>query len=160
MTGPSVGRTLFVELSAELLRKGHAQVFRGVGFSMFPNLLPRLPYEAVPAPLASLEPGDVVLLSEGASRFVAHRLLGVGPEGLITKGDACTGPDPPHATEAYLGRLTALRLGPLRLPLSPMAPLLTALFGRPDPAFCSKLAYRVVRAYRTARRLAVRLGSG
>jgi hypothetical protein len=88
--------------------RGVPFAFRGLGTSMWPAL--RAGDEALFAPLAHApRPGDVLLYRAG-ERLVAHRFLGLRPDGALRlRGDFLVQDDPPVPRAAVLGCLVGVR---------------------------------------------------
>ena len=83
------------------------------GGSMLGTFRPgdRISFE--PVSLANVQPGDVVAVrpasSAGAARELVHRVVGLRPDGLVTRGDNNPGNDPTLVTaDTLLGRVTRL----------------------------------------------------
>lgn len=133
-------RNLFLELKKELLRRGCQQTFKGQGLSMFPNLLPGMTYTVAYVPIGRLRPGEVVVVQPEGEPAMAHRMVRREGPCLVTKGDACDQEDAPHPPKNYLGRVQAMRLGPMEMRPSLTEPILRWIYGRPDPDFCLKAA--------------------
>lgn len=79
------------------------------GFSMSPFLRPgdRLVIES----LAGAEPrlGDILILSLGGSRWMAHRVIARTSTAWLTRGDAAPACDPPVKTEEIRGVVREIR---------------------------------------------------
>lgn len=52
--------------------------------------------------------GEVVFYADAEGRFVAHRVVSVSNETVVTRGDALAADDPRVAREALLGRVVAV----------------------------------------------------
>ncbi|MGH7355399.1 MAG: S24/S26 family peptidase, partial [Candidatus Rokuibacteriota bacterium] len=93
-------------LRETLARTGSAWV-RQAGASMAPLLRPDDALRLVPLDPTRARRGMVVgIASEG--RLVVHRLVRVGPDGLVARGDALPAADAPVAREALVGRVVGL----------------------------------------------------
>lgn len=87
------------------------------GRSMWP-LGPPLELCVLPVDLLQLRPGDLVaLVGHRPGEIWVHRLVAVTPTTLVTRGDTLAVADPPWPLTALVGRVTALRCGPLVLPV-------------------------------------------
>lgn len=109
-------RDLSAELVIERLRAEGPVSVRVWGRSMLPTVRPgaRLAFE--PCRVEDVRVGDVALLA-GPRGVVAHRVVAVGPEHLLTWGDGLPQPDAPWPASALLGRAPGLVLGRGQLPL-------------------------------------------
>lgn len=109
--------------------RGVPFAFRGLGLSMWPSLRPG--DEALFAPLDAPPAPRAVLLYRAGDQLVAHRFLGVLPDGrLRLRGDAMAADDPPVEPAAVLGHLIGLRRGGRTLPPPRIAPLLRGVTRR------------------------------
>lgn len=89
-----------------LARDGTARV-REAGASMAPLLRPDDALLLVPLDLARARRGMIIgVASEG--RLVVHRLVSIGPDRLVARGDALPGPDAPVARDVLVGRVVGL----------------------------------------------------
>ena len=88
---------MFEQILRALLDEGKAARFRASGTSMAPAI--RNGEEVVVERGGPLRKGDVVLFREPASqRMLAHRIVAIGPDGVLLRGDAaetCEGPVDP-----------------------------------------------------------------
>ncbi len=76
---------------------------------------------------ADLQIGDVIaVLGDQPGTVVVHRLQAIDGELLILRGDTNSGADRPVQRSAVLGRVKALRLGPL-VCREPQHPMLSAM---------------------------------
>lgn len=87
------------------------------GRSMWP-LGPPWQAGVVPVPLRDLQPGQIVaFLGDRPGLVLLHRVVAIATDGLQTRGDTRETADPWLPASALLGRLEALRLGPLVVPV-------------------------------------------
>jgi len=63
-----------------------------------------------------LSVGDIVVYRRGSS-LVIHRVVSLGPSGLVTKGDNNWAPDPPVPYEAVVGKVLSVGGATFRVPL-------------------------------------------
>ena len=63
-----------------------------------------------------LSVGDIVVYRRGGS-LVIHRVVSIGPSGLVTKGDNNWAPDPPVPYEAVAGKVLSVGGATFRVPL-------------------------------------------
>lgn len=109
-----------LSLAAEVLRTSGGLRFAALGSSMVPTLFPGDILIVRRETAASARSGDVVL-SFGAGRFCAHRLVAKqeqdGRPFLVTRGDALPENDPPLAESELLGRVTTVIRGRKRIEL-------------------------------------------
>jgi hypothetical protein len=98
-------------LVAEVLRGFGTVRLRAFGASMWPAIRAGDVLTVNRCGLADLTAGDVILVQR-ASRFFAHRLVGIESQGthlrLIVRGDAHRHPDPPIPIRELLGRVVSL----------------------------------------------------
>jgi hypothetical protein len=99
-----------------LIEPGGNGLYAYRGGSMLGTFRPgdRIPVE--PASLDEIRPGDVVAWrgvgSDGAAERIVHRVVGLRPGGLVTRGDHRLGNDPGLVTaETLLGRVTRVERG-------------------------------------------------
>jgi signal peptidase I len=52
-------------------------------------------------------PGDIIVFAGARDQLFAHRVLGFGPRGLVTRGDHCGDHDSPVALERVIGVVQA-----------------------------------------------------
>ncbi len=94
---------------SEWLRDGHPLEVPVQGFSMSPFLRPgdRLVIET----LAGAGPrcGDIVIVSLGGTRWMAHRVVSRTSEAWLTRGDAALQADRPVATQEIYGVVRHIR---------------------------------------------------
>src|SRR5438045_1081267 len=96
-------------LVVDLLRCGYKVRFRVMGTSMLPTIPPGSLVIVEPIPASSLEKGDIVL-TNGAGRFIAHRIERVhadrrGVLKFVLRGDNLPECDLPVTAAAILGRV-------------------------------------------------------
>lgn len=98
-------------LAKDLLHAFGELRFVAQGSSMLPSIFPGDTLLVLRQPIASVQPGHVVLFSRG-SRFCAHRVIRAlrvdAQPSVITCGDALTQEDSPIAEHELLGRVTAV----------------------------------------------------
>ena len=93
------------------------------GASMWPLAAPLQAGVAAVA-AAALRPGDVVaFLAPSGRNLLLHRVVAVTECGVLTRGDTNQLADPVVPFGAVLGRLEALRCGPLELRVPTSGPL-------------------------------------
>ncbi|HEX6642881.1 MAG TPA: S24/S26 family peptidase, partial [Thermoanaerobaculia bacterium] len=81
---------------ADLLARGAAVRFQAHGNSMEPTIHSGEHLIVEPVQFSALERGDIVL-SLTTRGLTAHRLIGIEPSTLITRGDNAPAPDAPIA---------------------------------------------------------------
>jgi len=91
-------------------RTGHW--YRLGGVSMLPLTAP---VDALVARDGTLVAGDIAAFIDRRGRTIFHRVIEVRPDSYITRGDTNPWLDPVVPFDAMLGRVTALRVGPLVL---------------------------------------------
>jgi phage repressor protein C with HTH and peptisase S24 domain len=96
-----------------MLADGYAIDFPAQGTSMRPLFAPGTTLRVYPATANDVRPGDIVLVAAG-ERLMAHRLIRVEGERIVTRGDAMPGEDEPLPREAIIGRV-AVPAGPRAL---------------------------------------------
>lgn len=101
---------MFDELLEELLREGHAARFVADGDSMHPTIRAGDSLEIVRVPPETLRRGDVIL-TRAPRGLTAHRIVGIGPHAVTTRGDNALETDSPVPLEAILGRVAAIHRG-------------------------------------------------
>ncbi|MGD8473222.1 MAG: GNAT family N-acetyltransferase [Anaerolineae bacterium] len=103
----------FLDLSAEILRRGGSFQFRAHGSSMVPFIRDGDLLTVAPAEPARLEIGDVVLFRTHRDRLLAHRLVHKSERGgewtLEMQGDARLSADRPVPGERVLGRVVRVQ---------------------------------------------------
>lgn len=157
--GGSIPCTLaaFEELSAEILRAGHALRFRAHGGSMWPLVRDGDVLLVLPADPAAVHTGDVVLCGNRPGRVVAHRVICVegGPNGPLftVQGDALAQPDGKIPPAQLYGRVVAIERGAARIAMDRPA---MKLLGRAAVLRSARSLGRGPR-FRAARALARRL---
>lgn len=102
---------------AEVLRAGGRVRFRAYGGSMGEAIRRGDIVEVEPVTVAELRRADIVVY-ERQTRLIVHRLLAIleHPDRgvrLIVRGDSHRACDPPVPAHALLGRVAAVRSGPL-----------------------------------------------
>lgn len=119
-------------LAVSLLRSGQPIRFRAGGWSMKPLLPPGCILQIVPL-VGELHVGDIVLYRGKDGKLVSHRVHSLTPDGIRTKGDACTHPDGVIDPSQILGRVVRVEhLFPLGLE-GPFARWLGRFVGRVFP---------------------------
>jgi len=105
---PTTAATAEIDLLRDVLaRDGTARVCEA-GASMAPLLRPDDALLLAPLDPARVRRGMIVgVASEG--RLVVHRLVAIGPDRLVARGDALPGPDAPVPRDALVGRVVGLR---------------------------------------------------
>ncbi len=87
------------------------------GRSMWP-LAPPCRAILAPPPPTGLQRGDLVaFVGTGPDTIYVHRIVGHSEAGWLTRGDTLVAADPAVPESAVIGRIVAIELGPLRLPL-------------------------------------------
>jgi len=99
-------------LAVDLLRCGYKVRFRVMGTSMLPTIPPGSLVIVEPMPSHLLERGDIVL-TNGAGRFIAHRIEDVhadrhGVLKFVLRGDNLPDCDLPVTAPAILGRVRCM----------------------------------------------------
>ena len=107
MTGslPPVYRRAIVEMLREVLAQGKAVTFTVRGDSMVPSFNDGEQVRIVPAGPDGLQPGDVVAYVDAGHQIITHRVVRVGGDTLITRGDNRDHDDPPVPFERVLGKV-------------------------------------------------------
>lgn len=103
------------ELVSGLLRDGIDVRLRLSGWSMKP-LVPSgsiVQFSSAPNP----DVGDIVLIRHLNDTLVAHRVIGLGSDFVLTKGDSCATADGPVARDQVVGCAVRLEGRPISLPL-------------------------------------------
>jgi len=100
--------------AVKALRAGLAVDARMRGGSMWPLLRTGDWIRIEPTMTASLSRGDIAVVHDERG-VVAHRVVSVEP--LILRGDRLAANDPPYDPSALVGRVRALRRGPLAIDL-------------------------------------------
>ena len=105
----------FLNLSAEILRRGASFQFRAHGSSMAPFIRDGDLLTVAPRDPSEMDIGDVALYRTHRDRVVAHRVVAKsvqhGHWTLVTQGDARLHPDSPVPGERLLGRIACIRRG-------------------------------------------------
>ncbi|HUS63502.1 MAG TPA: S24/S26 family peptidase [Kofleriaceae bacterium] len=99
---------------AARLRAGLGAELELRGFSMTPGLRDGDHLQVAPLGERLPSPGEILVARLG-TRLVTHRLVAVAGGRATLRGDACRRDDPPIETSSLLGRVVAVRRGPLRL---------------------------------------------
>ncbi len=99
---------MFRDLTAELLRSGHAVRFQADGRSMLPGISPGAVLEVEPVESDTCRAGQILLFQSDGGRVLAHRLVRIettndGDRRYITRGDNCFEEDPVWGDDALLG---------------------------------------------------------
>ena len=94
---------LAAEVISDLLSRGHGVRFRAAGDSMHPII--RSDDELLVVPMMRIRRGDVVLTLVDR-RLLAHRVVGISDDTLVTRGDNARENDVPVTRERVLGRVT------------------------------------------------------
>ena len=114
MVEASDSHELKCDLAADVIRRFGVLRLRVNGFSMLPTIWPGDVVSVSGAEWGAYRPGDVVLYSRKGRLFV-HRLVEVGGETAVTRGDAMLDPDPPVCAGDVLGRVESIERGGSRL---------------------------------------------
>ena len=106
------GSDVFVEVTAELLRRGCAVRFRADGQSMHPAIRNGDAITVAPTPPAEVRAGDILLCRQ-RRRVVAHRVVSItrgdhGESALVLCGDARASDATPVASTQVLGKVIAV----------------------------------------------------
>lgn len=138
---------IFLSLKKELLLKGQDIKINGMGWSMFPHLLPGSSIKIAPITEENqLIPGNIVVFKKG-ERWIAHRIIAIERHQLITKGDAVTFSDLPISLDQVIGKVIGARLGGFPWPFQLTSAISRLLFGRTDPPFNGKLVPFVIKLH-------------
>ena len=86
------------------------------GYSMIPLLRPGDVVMAQPVEWHRLCRGDLVVVRR-PDDVITHRLVAVGEQDYLTKGDNCCSADAPVSPAAILGRVVAIERGNVRVDL-------------------------------------------
>lgn len=97
-------RAVAVDLAAHTLRERGRIALRVTGTSMLPAVLPRDVVFVRNCGFDAVQRGELVLFRREHRLFV-HRVIGHGPRGLVTQGDANPRPDAPVQPSEFLGRV-------------------------------------------------------
>ena len=129
MQQPEHSSTLFLDLSAVLLRCGHSVRFHAEGQSMQPTIRAGEAITVAPVMPAQIKRGDIVLY-RSARRVTAHRVVRIkrnkrstqssvlSPQSsFILRGDASNTYDEPVGAEQVLGRVVAVERAGRRIAL-------------------------------------------
>lgn len=102
-----------------LLEAGGEKIVAGTGRSMLPLVRPgdRVRFDTS-APWGR---GDVVLCRAPDGTAIVHRVLDLGPDRVLLRGDANPRPDPPFPRELVVGKVTAVLRGGREIDLTTAA---------------------------------------
>lgn len=95
--------SLFEATLRDLLASGHRARFRAMGDSMYPAIRSGDSVEIAPCEVSDVRRGDIVLASIERG-LTLHRVVRIGPEGIVMRGDNALRTDPPFGSSALLGR--------------------------------------------------------
>lgn len=95
------------ELMAEVVRDVGSANVRVTGFSMLPSIHPGDVLTVRRHAIDELTPGQVVLFSRNG-KLIAHRIIQISGEHLITRGDSVPSCDPPVRIGDVVGRVEAI----------------------------------------------------
>jgi SOS-response transcriptional repressor LexA len=114
------GTSRFVDVSSDLLARGHRVRFRASGGSMRPAICDGDLITVEPAAAAELTPGSVAIYRH-LDRLFAHRVVRVEGERsaaprFVLRGDATRACDAPVSAAQILGEVVSVRRGPERRP--------------------------------------------
>lgn len=115
---PSDKGLRYYEVMDELLRSGNTVQVAVRGMSMFPLLMKGDVVLVKQVDISQLQKGEVVVF-EGRDAWVAHRLIKVADQGLLTRGDANRGMDEQVPFSHYKG--VVIKIGRARWPLARLA---------------------------------------
>ena len=102
------------ELLRDMLSSGLSVEIEARGISMFPTLVPRQRLLVVPyGPGRKMRRGDIIAFVSGSRQLVAHRLVGVSGERLVTRGDSISAPDESILPGQVLGLVSKASVGRL-----------------------------------------------
>lgn len=104
---PAEDRPCKCGLAAEVLRRFGQLRLRVTGASMLPAIWPGDVVTIHSARFSDVSRGDLVLFFRG-QRFFVHRVLDVGDDSLVTRGDSVLGSDPPVHSDELLGRVASI----------------------------------------------------
>lgn len=107
------------ELVAEVAREFGEVRFRAIGFSMMPVILPGDVLTVRRCGVADLRPEDVILYRRNEA-LVAHRIVRMDEDRLITRGDSVRHEDSPIGEPEIVGQVVSVdrRGRAISLPLS------------------------------------------
>ncbi len=114
MVDVSDAHELKCDLAADVIRRFGVLRLRVNGFSMLPSIWPGDVVSVSGADQGPYRPGDVVLYARNGRLFV-HRLVEVGGETAVTRGDALLDLDPPVCAGDVLGRVESIERGGSRV---------------------------------------------
>lgn len=112
-----VSRDELGDLAEALLGEGQGLRFCARGASMRPFIRDGDVLDVRPVGARRLRRGDVVLFRDGEGRLLAHRVVRVGPAGLVVQGDALVWPDGPVGYDQLLGRVSAIERDGKQIPV-------------------------------------------
>lgn len=101
------------EVIVGLLHAGQTIELRASGVSMLPLLWPRMCLRTEPC--AEFKRGDIVVYIDNVGKLVAHRIVQVGADGIVLRGDSCLATDPIVAPCQIAGVVTHMRIAKLTL---------------------------------------------
>ena len=99
-------REIGPELLRGMLASGLSVEIQARGVSMFPTLIPRQRLLVVPvSEERPLKRGDIIAFVLGGNVLVAHRLVRIGRDAFVTRGDSVSESDSPICQGQVLGRV-------------------------------------------------------
>ncbi len=104
-------------LAVEALRRTGRLRLQVHGESMLPTLWPGDVAEIEVRQLRHVLPGEIVF-AFWQGRFYLHRLVALGPNGFLTRGDSMPGSDPLFPSEAFLGTLVGVTRASKTVPVT------------------------------------------
>ena len=126
MSAPATCRSdVFVEVTAELLRRGCTVRFRAGGRSMHPAIRDGESITVVPTELSEIKHGDIIAYRKRRS-VLAHRVVRIkrsergdgDVSALVMRGDTACSCDAPVAPGQVLGKVVAVERNGRRLSVS------------------------------------------
>ena len=117
MVEATATHALKCDLAADVIRRFGTLRLRVNGYSMLPSIWPGDVVSVSGAEWGAYRPGDVVLYSRNGRLFV-HRLVEVGGETAVTRGDALLDLDPPVCAGDVLGRVESIERGGSRVAMA------------------------------------------
>ena len=95
-------------MSEQLLRSGQSIRVQVGGNSMFPYIKKGEVIEIQPITIEKIKIGDVVVFHH-TGKLIAHRVLKIKPDSLLTKGDSRSKFDPPVLAKNLLGKVMTIK---------------------------------------------------
>lgn len=92
----------------DLLAQGLSVEFRVTGSSMAPLIRPLDILSVAPVNTETLRCGDVIAWKRGRGHLVVHRVISVGQQSFVTRGDAVNSADGAIDTSQVVGKVIAL----------------------------------------------------